>query len=208
MKLESQSFQEGQPIPPAFAFGRPDPTTHVTFSENRSPHLAWSQAPEGTRSFALLCIDGDVPTVGDDVNQEGKVVPADLPRTDFVHWLMANIPADVRELAAGCASSQVTPGGKSDPAGPAGSCQGVNDYTGWFAGDETMGGTYLGYDGPGPPWNDARIHHYRFELLALDVERVSLESGFEVADLRGATEGHVLARATLTGTYTLNPDLG
>ena len=207
MNLTSDSFPADGPIPAAFAFCKPDPETHATFSDNRSPHLAWSGAPEGTRSFVVTCIDDDVPTVGDDVNIEGRTVPADLPRTEFVHWLMVDVPADVTVLAEGACGAGVTPGGKSAPPGPAGARQGVNDYTGWFAGDADMGGTYLGYDGPGPPWNDERLHHYHFEVAALDVERLGVPDDFGLAELRAAMEGHVLARARVTGTYTQNPDL-
>ena len=207
MKIQSSSFDHQRPIPSQLAFGKPDPETHFTFGGNRSPHLAWSEVPEGTRSFALICVDPDVPSVGDDVNQEGRSVPADLPRVEFFHWVMVDIPADVRELAEGAASDGVPARGKDAPAGPAGSRQGVNDYTGWFAGDEAMGGTYLGYDGPAPPWNDERLHHYHFQLFALDVERLELPAEFRASDVRTAMKGHVLAEATWTGTYTMNPAL-
>ena len=56
MQLTSTSIQDGAPIDAAFAFGRPDPETHIGLSDNRSPHLAWSGAPEGTQSFVVLCI--------------------------------------------------------------------------------------------------------------------------------------------------------
>ena len=207
MNLSSQSFADGERIPSEFAFAKAHPETHFTFAGNRSPHLAWDDVPAGTRSFALVCIDPDAPSVGDDVNQEGRTVAADLPRADFHHWALADLAADVRELAAGACADGVTPKGKSDPAGPAGSRQGRNDYTGWFAGDPDLGGTYLGYDGPAPPWNDEREHRYRFEVLALDVERLDLPADFGVPELLAAAEGHVLARAALTGTYTQNPDL-
>ena len=207
MFLNSDSFSEGGRIPAAFAFARPDPETHATLSDNRSPHLAWGDAPSGTRSYAVLCIDDDVPTVGDDVNVEGRTVPADLPRTEFVHWLMVDVPPGVTSLAAGACSDGVTAGGKQTPSGPSGARQGVNDYTAWFAGNADMGGTYLGYDGPAPPWNDERLHHYHFEVVALDVERLDVSDGFGLADLRAAMEGHVLERVRRTGTYTQNPAL-
>ena len=208
MRIRSDDFRDMQPIPLECAFGRPGPHGEPCVpSHNRSPHLAWSEVPAATRSFALLCIDGDVPSVGDDVNREGRRVPASLPRVDFVHWLIAGIPADCRELAHGACSDGVVAHGKREPPGPPGSRQGVNDYTGWFAGDADMRGDYLGYDGPCPPWNDERLHHYRFELHALDVAELGLDNGFSLADLRGAMHGHVLAQATLTGTFTLNPAL-
>ncbi|MBO9661393.1 YbhB/YbcL family Raf kinase inhibitor-like protein [Dokdonella sp.] len=208
MQLRSNDFSDQQPIPEALAFGRPGADGEpCVLSANRNPHLAWSDAPTGTRSFALLCIDGDVPTVGDDVNQPGRRVPASLPRTEFVHWLLVDVPGDQREIAQGACSDGVTAHGKREPHGPQGSRQGLNDYTGWFAGDAAMAGDYLGYDGPCPPWNDDRLHHYRFVLCALDVARLDLPPRFGLADVRTAMQGHVLAEATLTGTYTLNPAL-
>lgn len=205
MQLRSDNFQNGQPIPPQFAFGKR--AKPVALSDNRSPHLAWKDAPLATRSFVLTCIDIDVPSKGDDVNQPGRTVPAALPRVEFVHWLMANIPAECGELAAGACSEGVVPHGKRAPYGPPGSVQGINDYTGWFAGDADMGGEYLGYDGPCPPWNDSLMHHYQFRIYALNVASLPLADGFTVAELRAAMEGHVLAEAVLTGTYTLNPSL-
>lgn len=205
MQLRSDSFGNGQPIPAEFAFGkRAEP---VALSDNLSPHLAWSGAPEGTRSFVLTCIDADVPSRGDDVNKEGRTVPADLPRVEFVHWLMADIPPECGELAAGACSEGVTARGKRDPYGPPGSVQGTNSYTGWFAGDADMAGSYLGYDGPCPPWNDALVHRYHVRIHALDVASLGLAQGFDLAALRAAMAGHVLAQAELMGTYTLNPAL-
>ena len=175
MELTSQSFSHEQPIPTGFAFAKPDPETHATLSANRNPHLAWSGVPNGCRSLVLVCIDRDAPTVADDVNQEGRSVPAELPRADFVHWVMVDIPVACTEIAAGSCSDGVTPGGKTDPPGPAGSRQGFNDYGVWFAGDPEMQGAYQGYDGPASPWNDERLHHYHFRLVALDIERCPVE---------------------------------
>ena len=207
MQLTSASIQDGAPIDAAFAFGRPDPETRIGLSDNRSPHLAWSGAPEGTQSFVVLCIDPDVPTVGDDVNQEGKSVSADLPRTDFVHWVMVDVPADCVELPAGSCGQGVVPRGKRRPPGPAGSRQGVNDYTGWFAGDDAMSGAYKGYDGPCPPWNDELVHHYTYSVHALDIAALDVAGDFTAADVQAAMEGHVLASVSITGTYTNNPSL-
>ena len=205
MQLRSDSFQHGKPIPSEFAFAKPGKP--VALSDNRSPHLAWKDAPAGTRSFVLTCIDTDVPSKPDDVNQEGRKVPADLPRVEFAHWLMANIPAECGELSDGSCSDEITPRGKQEPFGPPGSVQGVNDYTGWFAGDADMSGTYLGYDGPCPPWNDTLVHHYHFRIHALDTASLALNPGFTLAELRSAMAGHVLAEASLTGTYSLNPSV-
>jgi len=205
MKLSSNSLQHGSAISAIYAFGRPDPETHIALSDNRSPHMKWEDAPEGTRSFALLCIDADVPTVGDDVNQEGRVVPADLPRADFVHWVMVDIPASCSELGEGECGTGIVAHGKQTPPGPSGSRQGVNDYTSWFAGDADMGGTYKGYDGPCPPWNDELLHHYTFTVYALDVDKLPVDGDFTVSQVKEAMAGHILAEASLMGTYTNNP---
>ncbi|HKT27332.1 YbhB/YbcL family Raf kinase inhibitor-like protein [Dyella sp.] len=205
MQLRSDNFLHGQPIPPQLAFARLGKP--VSLSDNVSPHLAWKDAPAGTRSFAITCIDNDVPSKPDDVNKEGRTVPPDLPRVEFVHWLMANIPVECGELAEGACSDDITPRGKPQPYGPPGSVQGVNSYTDWFKGDVQMEGTYLGYDGPCPPWNDSLVHHYHFRVYALDTQSLPLMHGFSLEELRAAMAGHVLAEALLTGTYSLNPSV-
>lgn len=206
MRLYSDSFQHRQRLPGEFAAGvRTD--GGVGFGPNRNPHLRWDDVPAGTKSFALLCIDPDVPTVPEMVGAPGVVIPVDQPRCDFVHWAMADIPAEAREIAAGSASDGVVPQGKREPAGPAGSRQGLNDYTGWFAGNADMAGDWLGYDGPFPPPNDARLHRYFFRLFALDVARLELPARFSAGDVLRAMHGHLLAEATLYASYSLNPDV-
>lgn len=206
MRIESNSFKHLDRIPGEFAFGVPAEGAPMGFGDNRNPHLAWADAPAGTKSFVLLCIDVDVPTVFDDLNQEGKTLPADMPRQDFCHWAMIDIPTAVTEVAAGSCAEGVVSGGKQNPPGPAGSRQGINGYTGFMAGSD-MAGDYYGYDGPCPPWNDERLHRYEYRIYALDMEKVDLPDGFHGDDVAAAIEGHVLGSATITGTYSLNPDV-
>jgi hypothetical protein len=73
MDITSKDFQHNQAIPPV----------HTCDGKDISPHLAWSGAPEGTKSFALTCIDPDA------------------PMGDFIHWLIYNIPAHASELPRG-----------------------------------------------------------------------------------------------------------
>lgn len=204
MKLTSSSFEPGKPIPAAFAMGAPD-----GFGGNRNPQLAWSDVPDGTRSFALLCIDPDAPTDASLAGKAGVEIPVEHVRGDFVHWVMVDIPAALREIAAGSCSDGIDKGGKRSPPGPPGARQGLNDYTGWFAGDAALRGDYFGYDGPYPPPNDLRTHRYFFRLFALDVDRLDVgrtdvAGRFTAADVFGAMHGHVLGEAAVHGTYSLH----
>ena len=72
--LTSNDFNDGHVLPDA----------HVQAKGNRSPHLAWSGAPEGTKSFAVTVFDPDAPT-----------------GSGFWHWTVANIPTDVSEIPTG-----------------------------------------------------------------------------------------------------------
>ncbi|MFQ5635167.1 MAG: YbhB/YbcL family Raf kinase inhibitor-like protein [Gammaproteobacteria bacterium] len=207
MRLTSTSIHDNSPIPARCAFGIPDAAEHMSLGQNLSPQLSWSGMPDDAKSLVLLCIDPDVPSVADDVNQEGKTIARDLARVDFGHWGLVDLPARDGSVAEGECSRGVTIGGKNEPPGPAGTRQALNDYTGFLAGDPNMGGDYFGYDGPCPPWNDELLHHYHFVLYALDVERCPVDGKFSVADIERAIDGHVLAEARIVGTYTLNPEV-
>lgn len=215
MRIWSDSFIEGGPIPPHCAFAVIDPESHVRLSDNRNPHLAWDDVPAGTKSLVLICHDPDVPSVGDDVNQEGMSVSASLPRVDFFHWSLVDIPVCLKSLSEGMFSDMVTPHGKPGPLVPFTIKngtehqlrQGINDYTGWFVADPTMAGEYYGYDGPCPPWNDERVHTYVFTLYALDIPRLPLVGRFTGAELRLAIRGHILDEARTFGVYSLNPEV-
>ena len=205
MKLTSKTFSDGGVIPGRCAFAVKAPKGHVRLSENLNPELTWSGAPAGTRSFALVCTDPDAPTKPDDVNKADREVPLKLPRATFIHWAVVDIAPSITQIEEGASSNGVTARGKQQPGGIEGAKQGVNDYTGWFKGDADMGGTYRGYDGPCPPWNDSVPHHYCFEVFALDIESLSVPADFTAADVLSAIKGHVLASASLTGRYSLNP---
>ena len=208
MRLSSSSFEDGGRISGEFAFAIPDPVTHVIWGGNKNPEISWFDVPADARSLVLICHDPDVPSKADDVNQEGRIVPADLPRVDFYHWLLVDLDPAVGTIAEGAFSSAVTARGKAGSQGADGSRSGVNSYTDWFAGDADMGGDYYGYDGPCPPWNDSIVHNYIFTLYALNLDRCPAEGRFTGADLHAAIDGHIVAQASIQGTYSLNPDVG
>jgi Raf kinase inhibitor-like YbhB/YbcL family protein len=204
MRLWSDSWTNGDRIPARYAAGRLEAAAGVAFGDNLNPHLAWSDVPADAKSMVLICHDFDVPSRGDDVNQNDREVPADLPRVDFFHWVLVDLPPRPTVIAEGEFSRGFTARGKSGPATLHGARHGLNDYTGWFAGNPEMAGRYFGYDGPFPPFNDSLVHHYVFTLYALSLTRLPIEGDFTGAQVRAALAGHVLAEATFSGTYTLN----
>ena len=213
MKLRSDGFLHRRAMPTRYAFGRhrfypQELAEHERFelSDNVSPHLAWDDVPEGTRSLVITCVDHDAPSDVSLANERGERVSREMPRTDFVHWVLIDIPADHRELEEGQFSSGVTVGGKSLTDVPDGMRHGLNDYTRWFADDAEMQGRYFGYDGPCPPWNDDLIHWYEFQLFATDVETLEVPDGFDLATVQRALAGRVLAQASLEGFYYIPPE--
>lgn len=204
--LHIDAWSQGGRIPAKYAFGQPGSDGPFALSANVSPALRWENAPAGAQSFALICSDPDVPSSAEDVNQDGKTVPADLARIDFFHWVLVNIPNKLTSIDEGAASQAVVPGGK--PYGPSEiGLSGINDYTAWFAGDADMEGHYGAYDGPCPPWNDSILHHYHFDLYALDTAKLEVGDTFDGREALKAIEGHVLAKARYTGTYSMNPQV-
>ena len=183
LNLNIEAWNDGDPIPDEYAFCIPADTDHITMGANKSPAMSWSGAPDGTKSFAIICNDPDVPSVIDDVNQEGKIIPADLPRVDFCHWVLVDISAEITSLAIGAESDGITPGGKAHGPTDLG-VRGINRYTEWFI-----------------------LHHYVFTVYALDVDSLGLSGTFSCRDAHETMAGHVLAEGSCTGTYTLNPDL-
>jgi Raf kinase inhibitor-like YbhB/YbcL family protein len=91
---------------PAFSDGGTIPARYSCDGENRSPRLTWSDAPEGTQSFALIVDDPDAPS------------------GTFTHWVLFNVPGDAAELAEALPESTVGVSGQNSfgNAGYGGPC--------------------------------------------------------------------------------------
>jgi Raf kinase inhibitor-like YbhB/YbcL family protein len=149
IQLSSTAFQPGETIPKQYTGDGAD----------RSPPLHWSEPPSGTKSLALICDDPDA------------------PRGTWVHWVLFNLPAQVRELAEGLPSTETL---------SIGAKQGKNDFGN------------MGYGGPAPP--KGKPHRYFFKLYALDAA-LDLAPGATKAQLTDAMKGHILAEGQLVGKY-------
>lgn len=207
MEVASDSIAEGERVPDAHAFAVPDGDGGAApEGGNRSPHLSWSEGPDGTASYAIVIFDPDVPADASDVGNPEVTIPEDAERADFAHWVVVDIPTDVTEVAAGAGSDGVVIGGKEPGETSFGGVSGLNGYTAFLEGDEEMSGDYGHYDGPFPPPNDERLHHYHHRVYALDVESLGLEGAFTPDEFNAAVEGHVLDQGEIVATYTLHPD--
>lgn len=175
----------GSPIPEQFSHC----AAHNKHGGNKRPAMHWSGAPAGTKSFAIIVVDPDVPASFELANREGHTIPASMARQNFYHWLQIDIPHTANAL----------------PEAPAGLCDvGISGRNDYGASGTDRG---LGYDGPCPPWNDERMHHYHFTLYALDIGSLGLKEGFSGKQAMAAIGKHIIAKTEVVGTYTTNPNL-
>ena len=208
MTVESSSVAHGRPIDVVHAVATPTADGKAEIAgADRSPHLRWSGEPEGTRSFALSVVDPDVPADRTRMGVEGLSLDDDEPRVDFPHWLVVDLPPDVHEVPEGAGGDGFVAHGRTPGPTTVGGLQGENGYRGLFEGNADLEGTYGGWNGPFPPWNDERVHRYVTTIYALDVGTLGLAAGFDIEVFRRAIEGHVLASAEIVPVYTLNPSL-
>lgn len=202
MKITVGGISDGGPIADKFAYCKPDGLGKTKDGGNLNPAIGWD-APPGTQSFALVVVDTDVPADFTDANQDGKTITENAPRRNFYHWALVDIPASLKGIEEGQDSKEVVEGGK--PAGPVKyGINGQNDYASFKQ------GSYGGYDGSCPPWNDERLHHYHFRVYALGVKTLGLSGAFTGRDVEQAIEkrkGNVLAVGEVVGTYTTNAKL-
>jgi Raf kinase inhibitor-like YbhB/YbcL family protein len=155
LEVASSDVQPGKLIPKAQRY-----KGYGCDGGNTSPQLVWHDVPAGTKSFAVTAYDPDAPT-----------------GSGWWHWILFNIPADVREL----------PSGAGDPAAglaPAGSVEHRTDF-----------GT-PGFGGACPPEGD-KPHRYQFKVFALDVERLDVDPDSPAASVGFMLNAHKLGVAEL-----------
>lgn len=198
--INVEGFENGQRIPDRFAYCVPNGNGGTKDGGNVSPAISWSPPPAGTKSLAILVVDEDVPASFDKANRPGEVIPQAAPRQNFYHWVVLDIPPSVNGILEGKDSRGVIPGGKPYGKSDYG-LLGQNDYV------KVSQGKHGGYDGPCPPWNDERLHHYHFKIFALDVATLNLPSPVNGTQLDIAMRGHVLAEAEHVGIFTNHPAL-
>lgn len=145
MNITSRVFENGKTIPSKYTCDGPD----------ISPSLSWNDIPNNTKSFVLIVDDPDA------------------PHGTWDHWILFNIPSDVRALSENISVL------------PESTRQGKNSW----------GKT--GYGGPCPPFG---VHRYFFKLYALD-DVLTLDDGSTKTEIMSAMKNHVIAEASLLGKY-------
>ena len=138
-------------ISTAFEQGQSIPAQYSCDGEDISPSLAW-----GAQSLALIMDDPDA------------------PGGTWDHWIVFNIPVDLRELPEAVTAESL-------PA---------------VFGKNSWGRS--GYGGPCPPGG---THRYFFKLYALDIS-LGLDQNADKGQVLAAMEGHILAETELMGTYS------
>jgi Raf kinase inhibitor-like YbhB/YbcL family protein len=148
-QLASAAFSGNEMIPKKFTCEGAD----------LSPQLSWNGAPSSTKTFALIMDDPDAP-VG-----------------TWVHWVLYNLPPNIKELPEGVEKQEHLSNG---------ALQGRNDFR------------KTGYGGPCPP--AGKPHRYFFKLYALDIS-LDLKPGTSKADIERAIQNHTLGQAELVGRF-------
>jgi len=133
--------------------------------KNISPSLSWSNAPQQTKSFAVTVHDPDAPKLG-----------------GWWHWLIFNIPADVKELKSNA-------GNIKQRLAPEGTLQSVTSF-----------GT-PGYGGACPPKGD-KPHRYMFTIAALNVTKLNINEKTPAILVEGMIKQHTLATASFLTYYS------
>ena len=150
---------------PAFKQDGQIPSKYTCEGEDVSPPLAWAGVPDGTKSLVLIVDDPDAPD-------------PKAPQRVWVHWVVYNIPPDVKGLRENASKAGL----------PQGTVVGLNDFK------------KMGYGGPCPPRGHG-LHHYHFRLLALSIDRLPVSAKAACRRVEQEARKHVIAEATLVGLY-------
>jgi len=132
--------------------------------ENKSPQLFWENPPAGTKSYAVTIFDEDAPT-----------------GSGWWHWLIFDIPSNVKELLSGTGSQNIH-------LAPKGSIQSVNDFK------------TTGYGGPCPP-EGSTFHKYVITLYALKTEKLGLDATANPALVGFMLEQNLIEKSSLVFYY-------
>jgi Raf kinase inhibitor-like YbhB/YbcL family protein len=208
LNVHVDSIKDGGMLSNKYAFCAPAAQGHTTGGPNINPSISWSKGPKGTKSFAIITYDTDSPAEQrEKMNKEGETLTSAVPRKNFYHWILVDIPVNTAAIKEGADSNARVVHGK--PATPsAAGVKGLNDYTKATAANDAMKGQYYGYDGPCPPWNDENLHHYHFTVYALSVPSLNLPKDFDGAAAQEAMKGKILAQGEVLGIFTQNPANG
>lgn len=144
--VHSDSFKNGDYLPAEYSCEGAD----------LSPDIQWKFSG-AAESFALICEDPDA------------------PGGTFIHWVIYNIPGNVKQLRKGYPKI----------SGKEGTCQGMTDFG------------KVGYNGPCPP--KGKPHRYIFTVYALD-EKIS-EVNLNSRMLKARMKGHLLGSGSITGLF-------
>lgn len=205
IRVRVDALKYGHMIPSEYAFCTADGHGASTAAPDKSPSIAWSKGPAGTKSYAVIVYDTDSPAEHREwMNQKGHMLTRSVKRKIFFHMILVDIPANVTALPESAASSERVIHGKPATAIKVG-VAGASSYTQAFAANEALKGTYFGYDGPCSPWNDENTHHYHFTVYALSVPSLGLSGDFGGEAAVAAMKGKVLAQGQLLAVYSTNP---
>lgn len=153
MKITSDAFKDQERIPDRYVM--PD-----AGGENVSIPLSWTNPPKETRCFALTMVD-----------------PHPVAH-NWVHWMVTNVPADVRSFKEGASGKFMPPG----------AVELVNSFG------------KLGYGGPQPPAGSGE-HPYVTTIYALNVPNIHPGAKPTLAEFMDSLEGKILDKAAITGVF-------
>ncbi len=167
--ITSPDFKDGNFMPEKFAHNKYNRHN----GGNLSPELNWKNAPEKTKSFALICSDPDA------------------PGGTWYHWVVYNIPGESNGLGEDIPKKQSFKSkyckfSKNEENPNSIVYQGKSDFGSW------------GYGGPAPP---SGTHRYVFTIYALDTEFDNLGT-VDARELLRKIDRSVLDKASITGKYS------